>query len=73
MRLGHKLAKELITSFDLKNSYALADKGYNSKELVAAIQSKGGKSVISSRRNASQLRKYDKCLYKDRFLVEKFS
>ena len=68
----HKPAKELITSFDLKNSYVLADKGYDSKDLVAAIRAKGGKAVIPSRRNARQPREYDKCLYKDRHLVENF-
>src|SRR5690606_14611485 len=65
-------AIDLITVFDLENSYVLADKGYDSKEFVDAIREKGGFPVVPSRKNAKQPRAYDKCLYKDRHLVENF-
>ena len=61
-----------MTAFDLKNSYVLADKGYDSKEFVETIHSQGGIPVIPSRRNAKEPREYDKFLYKDRHLVENF-
>ena len=65
-------AKDLITLFDLENSYVLADKGYDSKEFVGAIEDKGGIPVVPSRKNAKNPRSYDKHLYKDRHLVENF-
>jgi transposase len=65
-------AKDLITLFDLENSYVLADKGYDSKDFVDAIKDKGGIPVVPSRRNARKPRSYDKHLYKDRHLVETF-
>ncbi len=65
-------AKDLITLFDLENSYVLADKGYDSKEFVGAIEEKGGTPVVPSRKNAKNPRSYDKHLYKDRHLVENF-
>jgi transposase len=61
-----------MTSFDLKNSYVIADKGYDSQGFVRTIRNQGGIPVIPSRRNANKPRKYDHCLYKDRHLVENF-
>ena len=40
--------------FDRKDCYVLADKGYDSKEFVEAIEAKGGIPVIPSRKNAKQ-------------------
>ena len=65
-------ARDLITVFDLENSYVLADKGYDGKDFVDAIRDQGGIPVIPSRRNARKPRMYDKCLYKDRHLIENF-
>lgn len=58
--------------FDLKDSYVLADKGYDSKDFVNAIEAKGGIPVVPSRRNAKHPRSYDKHVYKDRHLIENF-
>ena len=65
-------ANDLITEFDLENSYVLADKGYDSQAFVSAIEDKGGIPVIPSRKNAKTPRPYDKHIYKDRYLVEDF-
>jgi transposase len=65
-------AQGLITSFDLENSYVIADKGYDGQEFVEAIRKQGGTPVIPSRSNARNPRDYDHFLYKDRNLVENF-
>ena len=58
-------AIDLMNLFDLENSYVLADKGYDSKEFVEAIEAKGGIPVIPSRKNAKQPRSYDQYVYQD--------
>ena len=50
----------------------LADKGYDSDELIEAIQEKGGKAVIPPRKNRKTMRCYDKHAYKERHLIECF-
>ncbi len=50
--------------------YLLADKGYDSDEIVAQAESQGMIAVIPPRANRKIKRAYDKYLYKLRHLVE---
>jgi transposase len=60
----------LVSGF--KAEHVIADKGYDSSELVKAIETGGAQAVIPPRSNRKQPRDYDKHLYKDRNLVERF-
>ncbi len=51
---------------------AVADKGYDSKKLVAYIESRDAEAVIPPRSNLKDQREYDHPLYKERNLVERF-
>lgn len=50
----------------------IADKGYDSDELVATITAHHAQAVIPPRRNRTQRREYDKHVYRERHLVECF-
>ena len=50
----------------------IGDQGYDSKEVVAAVEKAGGEAVIPSRKNAAVPRATDWARYKDRNLVERF-
>ena len=51
----------------------LADKGYDSSDLVAHIESEfKAEAVIPSRKNAKHPREIDRELYKDRNKIERF-
>ena len=50
----------------------IADKGYDKKALVEAIQAKGGEAVIPTLSNRKEQRVIDRERYKDRNLVERF-
>jgi transposase len=50
----------------------IADKGYDSAKLVEAIEAAGAEAVIPPRSNRKEPRDYDKHLYKERNLVERF-
>jgi transposase len=50
----------------------LADKGYDSDALVEAIEANGAQAVIPPKSNRKKPRGYDKNLYKERNLVERF-
>ena len=50
----------------------LADKGYDSDRFRARIAEVGGEAVIPSTRSRSQVIPYDKHVYEDRNLVERF-
>jgi transposase len=50
----------------------IADKGYDSKAVVEAIQAMGAEAVIPSLSTRKEQRDYDKDRYKDRNLVERF-
>ena len=54
----------------LKAEHLLADKGYDSDEIVQFAQEHGMKPVIPSRKNRKDQREYDKHIYKLRHLVE---
>jgi transposase len=62
--------KALISG--IKAEHVIADKGYDSSELVGAIEAGGAKAVIPPRSNRKEPREYDKHTYKDRNLVERF-
>jgi transposase len=50
--------------------YLLADRGYDTNEIVAQAKRQGMQPVIPPRKNRKELRDYDKYLYKIRHLVE---
>jgi transposase len=50
--------------------YLLADRGYDSDEVVTQAQNQGMISVIPPRKNRTVQREYDKDLYKLRHLME---
>jgi putative transposase len=56
---------------DLKPKVVLADKGYDSDQLVKTIEESGSIPVIPPRRNRKVLRFYDTVLYKKRNLIER--
>ena len=63
-----KKAIELIDGFEA--GALLADRGYDSDVIIAFAASKGMEIVIPPKKNRKLQRKYDKCLYKVRYLVE---
>ena len=48
----------------------LADRGYDTNEIIAYASHKGMEPVIPSKRNRKEQREYDRCLYRMRHLVE---
>ncbi len=50
----------------------IADRGYDSDALVEAIESRGAEAVIPPKKNRVKQRAYDKHLYKERNLAERF-
>ena len=60
----------MIKGFDV--DYVVADKGYDSNEFVQMIEQAGATDVIPPRSNRKTPRRYDKELYKERNLVERF-
>jgi transposase len=65
-----KQAEALIDGFDFDK--LLADKGYDSDRFRQVIGAAGGEAVIPSSRARSQAIPYDKDIYKERNLVERF-
>ncbi|WP_297781442.1 transposase, partial [Blautia sp.] len=57
---------------DIKGSNVLADRGYDSNQLLAYIYERGGEPTIPSRKGAKFERHCDWWLYKERQLVEKY-
>ena len=51
---------------------AIGDKGFDSKKLVDYIKSRGAEAVIPPRSNLKDQREFDRHLYKERNLVERF-
>jgi transposase len=56
----------------LEVEHGIADKGYDSGELVEALAAAGAEAVIPPRSNRKQPRDYDEHLYKERNLIERF-
>jgi putative transposase len=65
-----KQSEALIEGFDFDK--LLADKGYDSDRFRLVIAAAGAKAVIPSNGSRSQPIPYDKIIYKDRNLVERF-
>jgi transposase len=63
-------APELIQG--LAAQAVVGDKGYDADEFVCTIEAQGAQAVISPRKNRTEKRDYDRHLYKDRNLVERF-
>jgi len=56
----------------LRAQVVVGDKGYDADALVALINLAGAQAVILPRSNRHQQRAYDRHIYKDRNLVERF-
>ena len=63
-------AEALIEGFEA--GYVLADKGYDSDRFVSAIEKSHAVPVIPSKKNRKVPRDFDKALYKERNVVERF-
>ena len=50
----------------------IADKGYDSDELIQAVTAKGVEAVIPPKKNRIKPREYDVRLYRERHLIECF-
>jgi transposase len=56
----------------LPAQYVIGDKGYDSGAFVATVERQGAQAVIPPRSNRKVQREYDRHLYKERNLVERF-
>ena len=56
---------------NLDYQYLLADKGYDSDEVIQKVLGSGAEPVIPPRSNRKEQRFYDKHIYKERNLVER--
>lgn len=65
-------ASKLLEGIPLNGCFVLADKGYDSKRLVAQIGEEQGTAVIPSRRLNRIQREYDRKMYRCRNVVERF-
>jgi transposase len=50
----------------------IADRGYDSRAVVEAIEDRGAEAVIPSLKNRAEPRAYDRDRYRDRNLAERF-
>ena len=57
---------------DLRPGAVVADKAYDSDELVASIEACGAAAVIPPKSNRKVQREYDRHVYKQRSAVEQF-
>jgi transposase len=57
---------------NIKVEPVIADTGYDSNDLVGAIEASGAEAVIPPRSHRKEKRAYDRHLYKERNLVERF-
>lgn len=57
---------------DQPAGFIAADKGYDSDAFVTAITAQGSQAVIPPRSNRLNPRSFDRRLYKDRNLIERF-
>jgi transposase len=63
-------AKALIEGLPIE--VVIADKGYDSRAVVEAIEAQGAEAVVPSLKNRAKQREYDQDRYKDRNLAERF-
>ena len=64
------LKKTILKNWPFCDSPLLADRGYDSNDIISHATKQGIKPVIPPRKNRKDQRKYDKYLYKLRHLVE---
>ena len=57
------VVEKMLSSFNLKDKYILADKGYDTTNIVNYIENQGGKVVIPSKCNAVKPRQTNLLLY----------
>ena len=55
----------------IKATHVIADKGYDSDEILSFIRSQGAIAVIPPKSNRKNPREYDRELYKQRNLIER--
>jgi len=55
---------------DLEFEAVLADKGYDSDEIITSIKNAGAIAIIPPRRSRIVKREYDKVIYKERHKIE---
>ncbi len=55
-----------------KANYVLADKGYDGQRAMNAIATTGAKPVVPRRTTTAQWRPFDRELYKERNMIERF-
>jgi transposase len=60
----------LLTDFEFQS--LLGDKGYDTDEIVDFLNQRGASVCIPPKENRTVQREYDKILYKERNLVERF-
>jgi transposase len=65
---GCALAEQLIKGVNV--DYVLADKGYDSDEIIALIKADVAEAVIPPRKNRKEQRLFDEDVYRMRCLVE---
>jgi len=63
-------AAGLIAGFE--PDAVIADKGYDTDELIEAVKARGIEAVIPPRGNRKEQREYDRYLYRERHLIECF-
>jgi len=63
-------AETLLAGFEA--GHVLADKGYDGKRAIEAVQKAGAIPVIPSRKGAKKPRQIDDELYKERNIIERF-
>jgi transposase len=63
-------AEALLADHDF--AAAIGDKGFDSNKLIAYVKSRGAEAVIPPRSNLNDQREFDRHLYKERNLVERF-
>lgn len=73
---GHKhdapYAIPLLETVKVENAFVLADRGYDSDEIVGYLTNNNGVAVIPPRANRLIQRPYDTQIYKLRNVVERF-
>jgi putative transposase len=63
-------AAELVSGFHAQS--VIADKGYDAGSLVETVKRQGSEPVIPPRKCWNTPRSYDKALYKERNVIERF-
>ncbi len=66
------LAHDLIEDLARQAQVTIADKGYDADHLCESIAESGAQVVIPPKRNRTAKRDYDRDLYKERNLIERF-